>query len=236
MAIDIDGLAVLQAIAKLPQLFEDASSEINNFARKYLAGQLKPATINLERLRDIYRAIGGEAFVLILDGLADSASAALLKKLDKENPELKTASPLWCRKRLGELASGAAGPAEKPSKLVPKALKKESKTKKPALTPEQENLATELEAKTINLDKARGLWSETGEASFTLVLGRLTIPKTLSLAKKLDQDNPDLVGAPPEWCRQRIADLARGTAEPVFKNILEYTSMKVTRTKRRKVK
>ena len=137
MAIDIDGLAVLQAIAKLPQLFEDASSEINNFARKYLAGQLKPATINLERLRDIYRAIGGEAFVLILDGLADSASAALLKKLDKENPELKTASPLWCRKRLGELASGAAGPAEKPSKLVPKALKKESKTKKPALTPEQ---------------------------------------------------------------------------------------------------
>jgi hypothetical protein len=188
MAIDIDGLAVLQAIAKIPQIFEDASSEINNFARKYVAGQLKPATINLERLRDIYRAIGGEAFLLILDGLAESASAALLKKLDKENPELKTASLEWRRKRLAELASGAAGPAEKP----PKTPKKEPKGKKPGLTPEQKELATGLKSKTIDLQKARGLWRETGEASFTLVLAGLTEKQTLDLAKKLDKDNVDL--------------------------------------------
>jgi len=56
------------------------------------------------------------------------------------------------------------------------------------------------------------------------------------LAKKLDKDNPDLVSAPLDQLRQRIADLARGTAEPVFKNILEYTSMKVTRIMPRKVK
>jgi hypothetical protein len=232
MAIDIDGLTVLQAIALAPKLFQDATREIDSFARKYVVGQLKPATMNLERLRDIHRAISDEALVLILDGLADSASAALLKKLDKENPELKTASPVRCRKRLAELASGAAGPAEKP----PKTPKKEPKGKKPGLTPEQKELATGLKSKTINLQKARGLWQETGEASFTLVLAGLTEKQTLGLAQRLDKDNPDLMSARLDQLRQRIADLARGTAEPVFKNILEYTSMKVTRTRTRNPK
>jgi hypothetical protein len=227
MPINIDGIAVLRAIALAPKLFPDAAPEINNFARKYVASQLKPATIDLERVRDIYRVIGGEAFVLILDYQTDSASAALVKKLDKDNPEVKIAPPVWCRRRLADLASGAAGPAEKPPKPVPKTLKKEPKSKKSALTPEQKNLETELKAKTINLDKAHGLWLETGEASFTLVLGRLTKPKILSLAKKFDKDNPDLKTASPEWCRQRIADLASGGAEPV--NILEYSSLKATR-------
>ncbi|MGH6836170.1 MAG: hypothetical protein ACREC9_11600 [Methylocella sp.] len=236
MPIDIDGIAVLQAITLAPKLFPDAAPEINNFARKYVVGQLKPTTINLERLRDIYRAIGGEAIVLILDYQTDSASAALVKKLDKDNPNVKATSPVWCRKRIADLASGASAPAEKPPKPVPKTPKKGSKGKKSVLTPEQENLATELKAMTINLDKARGLWLETGEASFTLVLGRLTKPKAVSLAKKFDKDNPDLRTASPEWCRQRIADLASGGAEPVFKNILEYTSMKVTRIRTPKPK
>jgi hypothetical protein len=107
MAIDIDGLAVIQAIAATPLLFQDASSEINSFARKFVCGQLKPATINLQRLRDINRAIGSDAFVLILDGQTDSASAALVKKLDKDNPDIKTAPPEWLRRRIAELASGA---------------------------------------------------------------------------------------------------------------------------------
>ena len=34
MAIDIDGLAVLRAIAVTPPHFLDAATEINNFARK----------------------------------------------------------------------------------------------------------------------------------------------------------------------------------------------------------
>jgi hypothetical protein len=232
MPIDIDGIAVLRAIALAPKHFPDAAPEINNFARKYLAGQLKPAKMSLERLRDVCRAIGGEAFVLILDGLADSASSALLKKLDKENPELKAASPVWCRKRLADLASGAAGPAEKP----PKTPKKEPKSKKATLTPEQKEIAAGLKARTITLDKARALWRETGEASFTLVLAGFTEKQTRDLAKKFDKDNPDIMSAPLDQVRQRIADLARGTAEPVFKNILEYTSMKVTRIMPRKPK
>jgi hypothetical protein len=229
MPIDIDGLAVLRAIAAIPRIFPDAATEINSFTRKYVSGQLKPAKITLERLRDIYHAIGGEAFVLILDGLADSASAALLKKLDKENPELKTASPGSCRKRLSDLASGAGEPARKPLKTP----RKEPAGKKSTLTPGQKEVAAGLKAKTITLDKARALWRETGEASFTLVLAGFTEKQTRDLAKKLDKDNPDLVSAPLDQLRQRIADLARGSAEPVFK---DYTSMKVTRIMPRKPK
>ncbi len=236
MPIDIDGIAVLRAIALAPKVFPDAASEINNFTRKYVAAQLKPATIDLELVRDICRVIGGEALVLILDYQTDSASAALVKKLDKDNSELKTATPVWCRKRLANLASGAAEPAEKPPKPVRKTTNKEPTRKKSALTPEQENLAAELGAKTINLNKARDLWRENGAPSFTLVLGRLTKPKALSLVKKLDNDNPELKNASPEWCRQRIANLASGNAEPFFKNILEYSSMKVSRIKTPKAK
>ena len=57
-----------------------------------------------------------------------------------------------------------------------------------------------------------------------------------ALAKKLDKCNLDLMSAPLDPLRQRIADLARGTAQPVFKNILEYASMKATRTKTSKAR
>jgi hypothetical protein len=42
--------------------------------------------------------------------------------------------------------------------------------------------------------------------------------------------------APLDQLRQRIADLASGTAEPVFKNTLEYKSMKETQTRTPKPK
>jgi hypothetical protein len=58
-----------------------------------------------------------------------------------------------------------------------------------------------------------------------------------ALAKKLEgQSGPSLMSAPLDPLRQRIADLARGPAQPVFKNILEYASMKATRTKTSKAR
>jgi len=241
MAIDIDGLVVLRAVTATPKLFPNAATEINNFARKYVVGQLKPAT--LERLREIYCAIGGEAFVLILDGQTDSASAALVKKLDKDNPGIKTAPSHWLRRRIAELASGAVEPARKPLKAPKKeparkplkTPKQEPASKRPTLTLEQKDFAAGLK-KAINLEKARGLWRETGEASFAFVLASLTDKQALDLAKRLDKDNPDLKTTPPDQLRQRIADLARGTAEPVFKNILENEALEAALARPRKVK
>lgn len=232
MAIDIDGLAVLRTIAEAPRTFPDAATEINSFARKFVVGQLKPATTNLDRLREVYGAIGGQAFVLILDGQTDSASAALVKKLDKDNPDIRTAPSHRLRRRIAELASGAAEPISKP----PKTPKKEPKDKKPVLTLEQKELAAGLKGKTITLDKARALWREIGEVSFPFVLGVLTDKQALDLAKRLDKDNPDIKTAPPDQLRQRIADLARGTAEPVFKNILENEALEAALARPRKPK
>jgi len=226
MSRDFDGLAVLRVISATPKLLPDATKKIDKVARDCVAALFKPAT--LERLRDIHRAIGGGAFVLILDGLADSASAALLKKLDKDNPDLKTSSSVWCRKRLADLASGAAGPAEKPPPSPPR---RTSRGRRPAPNPEQTKLATELKATTINLDKARTLWREVGEKNFMLVLGDLTDPKKIALAKKLDKENADLKTAPPEWCQQRIADLASGAAEPAPKASAKVRGTPKTRPK-----
>jgi hypothetical protein len=232
MAIDIDALAVLRAIVATPRIFPNAATETSSFVRKFICDQLKSATTTLDRMREIYRAIGGEAFVLILDGQSDSASAALVKKFDKINPDIKTAPSDWPRRRLAELASGESEPATKP----PKTPKQKPKAKKPGLTPEQKELATRLKAKTINLDKARALWLETCEASFTLVLASLTEKLTLGLATKLDKDNPDLKTAPADQLRERIAVLARGAAEPVFKNILENKALEAAQTRTPKVK
>jgi hypothetical protein len=59
----------------------------------------------------------------------------------------------------------------------------------------------------------------------------LTDRQSLDLAKRLDKDNPDLKTAPLDRLRQRVADLASGAAEPVFKNILDSKAMSATRTK-----
>jgi hypothetical protein len=49
-----------------------------------------------------------------LDGLTDDQMKALLAKLDKHHPDLRTASPQWRLRRLRTLADGSAEPEEKP--------------------------------------------------------------------------------------------------------------------------
>lgn len=231
MAIDVDGIAVLRAIADHPLAFPDVAAEINEAARTFVIKQLKSKTTTLERLRLMHQAIGGEALLLILDGLADSASSALVKKLDKENPDIKTASSDWLRRRIAELASGAAEPASRPSKLATSKPKASRKGKAAAPTAEEKAIAAALRDKGMNLAAARALWLETGESTFIRILGGLSETHTLSLGKKLDKDHPDMVTGSTEWRRQRIADLARGIAEPTFKNILESKAMAAKRAR-----
>jgi hypothetical protein len=64
----------------------------------------------------------------------------------------------------------------------------------------------------------------------------LTDKQTLALATKLDKDNREAKAAPLEWCRQRIARLASGAAEPVFKNILENEALEAALARPRKPK
>ncbi|WP_156898123.1 hypothetical protein [Methylocapsa acidiphila] len=129
MSIDVDGFGVLRIIAENPQIFSDIAAEINKAARALVVGQLKAKTINLARVRAVYDAIGGDAFAHVLDGLADPAAASLIKKLDKNHPDIATASAEWRRRRISELAQGSVEPAAK-AKAEPK--QKAAKSAKPS--------------------------------------------------------------------------------------------------------
>lgn len=218
MAIDVDGIAVLRAIAENPFAFPDVTAEMNQVARKLVVKQLKARSTTLELVRKIHSAIGGEAFVLILDDLGDAAGA-LVKKLDKDNSDLAIASPEWRRKRIAALASGAAVSVMKTAKPAPA-----KKAEKSALSPEQKALKEAL-TKAKSLANARDLWREAGGETFMIVLGGLTDKQKQTLAKKLDKDNPNLAEFSSNELRERIADLASGRAEPVFKNIMESASL-----------
>lgn len=129
MSIDIDGFGVLRSIGDNPQIFSDIAKEINKAARDFVTKQLKAKTVNLTRVRAVHGAIGVEAFALILDGFSDSATTTLAKKLDKDHPEIASASAEWRRKRIEELARGAAEPVPKAPKKAKGAPKAESKVK-----------------------------------------------------------------------------------------------------------
>jgi hypothetical protein len=217
MAFDVDGSAVLRVIAENPHAFPDVMAELNKVARTLVVKQLKAKSTNLKLVREIHCAIGGEAFVLILDDLIDASGATLLKKLDKDNSELLSASLEWCRKRIADLASGAAEPAKK----VAQPPRTTRSNRRPTLAPEQADAARELKATSIKLEGARLLWRDLGDASFRAVLVSLTDLQRQKLAKKLDKDNPKLGEFLAETLQDRIVELASGRAEPVFKNIMD---------------
>jgi hypothetical protein len=52
--------------------------------------QLKAKNTGLHSVRDIRKAIGADAFGLIMDGMTDAQVKSLVSKLDKKHPELKS--------------------------------------------------------------------------------------------------------------------------------------------------
>ena len=118
--IDIDGLAVLRAIVGHAQSFPDIGKEINKVARSLTTKQLKAKSMSLDKARTIRDAIGGPAFVLVVDGMTDAETKALATKLDRHHPELEDATADWRRRRIIALAGSEAQPEPKPAKRAAK--------------------------------------------------------------------------------------------------------------------
>lgn len=108
MALDVDGYAVLQAMAAAPEAFPDIRAEVPKAARSLVMRQLKARTLQVPALRLIRDVIGTEAFALIADGLTDAEVKAVVTRLDPHHPTLKEATPGWHRRRLAALAAGEA--------------------------------------------------------------------------------------------------------------------------------
>lgn len=126
MALDVDGYAVLQAIAAAPEAFPDIRTEIPRAARSLVVKQLKARSLRPASLRLIREVLGGEAFALIADGMSEVEVKGVVTRLDPHHPSLKTATPGWHRHRLTALAAGEA-PLRKGESAAPV---------KPAASPE----------------------------------------------------------------------------------------------------
>ncbi|CAO4178079.1 hypothetical protein [Methylorubrum populi] len=108
MALDVDGYAVMQAIASAPEAFPDLRAEVPRAARALVVKQLKARSLRVASLRLIREVLGTESFALIADGMSEAEVKSLVTRLDPHHPSLKTATPGWHRHRLAALAAGEA--------------------------------------------------------------------------------------------------------------------------------
>jgi hypothetical protein len=113
MAIDIDGYAVLGAIARDRQAFPEIQSDVSKTARALVVKQLKAKTLTLAQLEAMAAAIGHETIDLILDMMADTEIKSLFGKIDKYSPDVKAGTAHAQRKSVSDLAKGLATPTTK---------------------------------------------------------------------------------------------------------------------------
>jgi hypothetical protein len=113
MALDVDGFAVFRSIGAHAEAFAAIAPEVTRTARALVLKQITHKDTGLKIVRDIRAAVGPEAFSLIADGMSDAQIRALALKLDRHNPELKTANEAARRLHVLALAGGVAEPMEK---------------------------------------------------------------------------------------------------------------------------
>jgi hypothetical protein len=113
MALDVDGFAVFRSIGSHTEAFAPIAAEVARTARTLVVKQIAHKGTGLKAVRAIRAAVGPEAFGLITDGMSDAQVKSLAVKLDRHNPELKTANGAAWRLRVRALADGSAQPSEK---------------------------------------------------------------------------------------------------------------------------
>jgi hypothetical protein len=113
MALDVDGFAVFRSIGSHAEAFAAIAAEVAKSARTLVVKQIAHKNTGLQAVRAIRTAVGPEAFGLIADGMSDAQIKTLTAKLDKHNPELKTANGAARRLHVRALADGSAQPSEK---------------------------------------------------------------------------------------------------------------------------
>ena len=118
MPLNLDGMAVLGAIVANRRLFTGVEPDAEKYARTLVIKQLKAKNADLTALREISRALGRGLFPLLIDAMTDAEVKAVLGKVDKYHPDLKTETPAWRRSHLRALADGRIEATEKPKKPV----------------------------------------------------------------------------------------------------------------------
>lgn len=136
MALEIDGLAVLCAIAEAPEAFPAIRSDVTKAAHALVTKQLKAKTLDLAGLRAVRNALGPQPLALIVDGLKDAEIKALVTRLDKHHPDLRDGPSVAHRRHLMALAADldpVPAPAAPTAPAKPKS-KAQARTKPAART------------------------------------------------------------------------------------------------------
>jgi hypothetical protein len=114
MAMRLDGFAILKAVGSHADLFSESCDVVDAASLKIIATQLKSKALDLERLRQTYKALGADAFTLVLEHLADTIPKALVRRIDPHHAQTPAGSAAWTRSHLVALASGTAKKRKKP--------------------------------------------------------------------------------------------------------------------------
>lgn len=159
MALEIDGLAVLCAIAEAPAAFPAIRSDVTKAAHALVTKQLKAKTLDLPGLRAVREALGPQPLALIVDGLKDAEVKALVTRLDKHHPDLKDGPAVLHRRHLMALAADldpvaapaakakpAKGAAKAPAKAKPAAKAVPEKATPEKAVPEKATNAAPVQA------------------------------------------------------------------------------------------
>ena len=115
-----DTTSILRAVLDSKEMFPHAHRALPAIVIKLVADEVKSRTSDLVFLRNLNEMIGKRDFDLMLDAVPQAAMGKAVKAADKDNPELKAATPDWVRKRLLFLVEGGA-PYEKPPRPAAKA-------------------------------------------------------------------------------------------------------------------
>jgi hypothetical protein len=131
MALDVDGFAVFRSIGSHTEAFAAIATEVAKSARTLVVKQIAHKDTGLKAVRAIRAAVGPEAFGLITDGMSDAQIKTLAAKLDRHNPELRTANGVAQRLHVRALVDGSTQPSEKQ-----KGAFRPVKAQKPTATPD----------------------------------------------------------------------------------------------------
>lgn len=131
--IALDTFALLKSMAAAPKTFGSVEPDLEKAAVAAVRKSLKARDLTIERLREIARAIGADAFGFVAghDTMKDSDIKGVVKQVDKHWSALKTARIDEQRSHLLALAQGARQPSEKlvaPRPATPRATAKKGAT------------------------------------------------------------------------------------------------------------
>lgn len=121
MSLEFDGFDAWRAIAQSPETFASLRAEAAKSARTALTKYVKAKSTGLADLRRARKALGKEAFSLLIDGLKDAEMKTLVARLDRHHPEQRGADAGWRRQHLLQLVKGDIEPAAKAQRPAKKA-------------------------------------------------------------------------------------------------------------------